>query len=650
MSIGSRAMECLGHAWARVEALFWRLVRRFRHRPTDLAAEARTLLEAGARQLGEEARALGEEAREIGREAAALAEALWDRLEDLPLAPSAFRISPVRNQFYGHGAFMGAAPALLADTRWRRILAFLMPDVYADIEEAVRSGEGPPRFIPMFENNPVMCAFGVVRSFASRLDEASDPGDLAGMEWDVFVDGDLVEALERAEPAERPALLARITDGLVIAHASSADTVQEAMGICQYRDVRKTRKTHLGGVEFAAWLDLFARSLELDRVPDLDGAIRAMAREDRVVSEEQCVAGTFASPRPPRAAVEAFQAVTGRRHLSIVLEIKSLRSTPAFLGDLVAELNRRGLHVAAVCAFLLDEIRGVSGISQEVDGERLPGPREILFFHYAGDLQLACDAGEVPAGQAVLFNGASLLQAEEGEENGPSAYRVKEDVVADLAEYRARHDLQVGLYVQEGDCDEAAAGLLSDLVGREPSTFRLGFAWGGLRDEVAIGRAGSPRLGYGAQRRLGMLGKARQWRVASASPAPRPVPTTVPTSAVSGSRPPLILVRPSGPEIRVDPSAPPTGVEGPRGSLLSWLLSADVPVEHACGGVGACGTCHVLVRGPLPPADDDEEDILDKVPGTRPTSRLACRCMPDGRGDLEVEIPSWNRNLARERG
>ncbi|MBN1336386.1 MAG: 2Fe-2S iron-sulfur cluster binding domain-containing protein [Deltaproteobacteria bacterium] len=245
-----------------------------------------------------------------------------------------------------------------------------------------------------------------------------------------------------------------------------------------------------------------------------------------------------------------------------------------------------------------------------------------------------------------MFNGASLLDAEEGEENGPSAYRVKEGVIAELAEYRARHDLHVGLYVQEGDCDETAADLLSSLVARKPATFDLGFAWGGLRDEVAIGRAASPRLGYGPQRRLGLVGKARQWRLVSTStrgdPTPDPPPGDPP------ERPCRIVVKPDGVEIPFDPSAPPPEAEGPPGSLLARLLAAGIPVEHACGGVGACGTCHVYVRGPLSPADDEEEDLLDKVPGARPTSRLACRCRPDGTGDLEVEIPSWNRNQARE--
>ena len=37
----------------------------------------------------------------------------------------------------------------------------------------------------------------------------------------------------------------------------------------------------------------------------------------------------------------------------------ALRSTPLLLSDVVAEINRRGVHVAAVGAFSLDEIRAV---------------------------------------------------------------------------------------------------------------------------------------------------------------------------------------------------------------------------------------------------------------------------------------------------
>jgi len=92
---------------------------------------------------------------------------------------------------------------------------------------------------------------------------------------------------------------------------------------------------------------------------------------------------------------------------------------------------------------------------------------------------------------------------------------------------------------------------------------------------------------------------------------------------------------------------------GRPGSLLDIALSQGIEIEHACGGVCACGTCHVIVRRGAdscsPPAEE-EEDCLDEAYGVTPQSRLACQCVPDGTEDLEVEVPAWNRNLARERG
>jgi 2Fe-2S ferredoxin len=45
---------------------------------------------------------------------------------------------------------------------------------------------------------------------------------------------------------------------------------------------------------------------------------------------------------------------------------------------------------------------------------------------------------------------------------------------------------------------------------------------------------------------------------------------------------------------------------------------------------------------------EDEEDMLDMAPGLTPCSRLGCQTVPDGSEDLVVEIPDWNRNLAKE--
>lgn len=103
--------------------------------------------------------------------------------------------------------------------------------------------------------------------------------------------------------------------------------------------------------------------------------------------------------------------------------------------------------------------------------------------------------------------------------------------------------------------------------------------------------------------------------------------------------------------IAVEPKDLPYGRDGRPGSLLDILLHNGVPVDHACGGVAACSTCHVIVKKGLescPPAEEAEEDMLDTAPGLTPQSRLACQCVPDGSRELVVEVPSWNRNFVKE--
>ena len=104
--------------------------------------------------------------------------------------------------------------------------------------------------------------------------------------------------------------------------------------------------------------------------------------------------------------------------------------------------------------------------------------------------------------------------------------------------------------------------------------------------------------------------------------------------------------------IEVQPGDLPYGRDGLPGSLLDILLNgAHVAIDHACGGVNACSTCHVVVKQGLEScsaADEAEEDMLDTAPGLTPQSRLACQCVPDGSSDLVVEIPSWNRNAVKE--
>ena len=103
--------------------------------------------------------------------------------------------------------------------------------------------------------------------------------------------------------------------------------------------------------------------------------------------------------------------------------------------------------------------------------------------------------------------------------------------------------------------------------------------------------------------------------------------------------------------VEVDPAKIPYNDHGLPGSLLEIALGHGVEVDHACGGVCACSTCHIIVREGFDSCNepgDAEEDQLDEAYGLTATSRLACQCIPNGKQDLVVEVPSWNRNLARE--
>ncbi|MBM4016550.1 MAG: 2Fe-2S iron-sulfur cluster binding domain-containing protein [Planctomycetes bacterium] len=104
--------------------------------------------------------------------------------------------------------------------------------------------------------------------------------------------------------------------------------------------------------------------------------------------------------------------------------------------------------------------------------------------------------------------------------------------------------------------------------------------------------------------------------------------------------------------VTVEPAKLPYGRDGLPGSLLDIALAHGVSIDHACGGVLACSTCHVKVKQggeSCNEASDAENDMLDLAPGVTPSSRLACHTVPNGRcPEVVVEVPGWNRNLVRE--
>ncbi|MEY8878612.1 MAG: ISC system 2Fe-2S type ferredoxin [Leptothrix sp. (in: b-proteobacteria)] len=89
----------------------------------------------------------------------------------------------------------------------------------------------------------------------------------------------------------------------------------------------------------------------------------------------------------------------------------------------------------------------------------------------------------------------------------------------------------------------------------------------------------------------------------------------------------------------------------PGRKLVDVLLEHGIAIEHACEKVGACSTCHVHIRTGiehLKPADDEEEDQLDKAWGLDAQSRLSC-CVKLKGPELVVELPKYSKNHARER-
>ncbi len=95
----------------------------------------------------------------------------------------------------------------------------------------------------------------------------------------------------------------------------------------------------------------------------------------------------------------------------------------------------------------------------------------------------------------------------------------------------------------------------------------------------------------------------------------------------------------------------PFSDHGKPESLLDIALNFGIHLEHACGGSCACTTCHVWVKEGeqnLSPAEEDELDRLDMAADLTLHSRLGCQCVV--KGDVVVEIPSWNRNYVSEGG
>lgn len=81
-------------------------------------------------------------------------------------------------------------------------------------------------------------------------------------------------------------------------------------------------------------------------------------------------------------------------------------------------------------------------------------------------------------------------------------------------------------------------------------------------------------------------------------------------------------------------------------NFLDLAMQNGIDLQHNCGGVCACSTCHVIVREGeefLSEMEDDEGDQLDEAEGLTISSRLGCQARIHG--DVTVEIPLINEEI-----
>ena len=86
-------------------------------------------------------------------------------------------------------------------------------------------------------------------------------------------------------------------------------------------------------------------------------------------------------------------------------------------------------------------------------------------------------------------------------------------------------------------------------------------------------------------------------------------------------------------------------------NLMELAVGNGINIEHACGGVCACSTCHVYIEQGmdlLSEATEAEEDRVEEAPGLQVNSRLSCQCEIEKPGTIVVRVPGWNRNAVKE--
>lgn len=72
-------------------------------------------------------------------------------------------------------------------------------------------------------------------------------------------------------------------------------------------------------------------------------------------------------------------------------------------------------------------------------------------------------------------------------------------------------------------------------------------------------------------------------------------------------------------------------------TLLDIAMDNGIPMDHACGGNGACTTCMVKVKeGAENLTELTDREMMMGMNSDHPEYRLGCQCSPTG--DVSVEV------------
>jgi hypothetical protein len=170
-----------------------------------------------------------------------------------------------------------------------------------------------------------------------------------------------------------------------------------------------------------------------------------------------------------KAAISRFNALSNRKieeMPSICLDIKSVWSTADDINCFVRVLKQTfEINVCYVGSFSYQQIAQVTE------------SKTILFCHAVWDLQKKVESGSFP--KMLMLNGADLEER--------SHLKILREIVD-------KHQLEIGIYVQEPEAGTEAVQSLIQMVNSEQELFKLGFALGNSRD----GRSARMIKGSGA--------------------------------------------------------------------------------------------------------------------------------------------------------